>query len=130
MLIATQGLIGTAMSEDKKSAHLTFAEMGGNPINVTIPSHQLAAAIAALVQLRAIAQANGAIEKEALLVHDFRTWEVGTNAHQDCAVLVIDKGMPSQRAYRAAPSAAREIGKALTGQARAAEKAMSKVSQQ
>ena len=124
--IITQGLVGTAISDDKTTATLTLAEVGGMPVDVQIPASQIAAMIAGLVEARGVAVSAGAVPREALLVHDVRTWEVGTDAHVAVSVLVIDKGMASQRAFKLNPPASKDIGKALVAQSRACQQAASK----
>ncbi len=123
--IITQGLTGVSVTGDKKTATITFAEVGGTPVNIEVPASQLAAIIAGLVEARALAVAAGAAPREALMVHDVNLWEVGTDAHVSVSVLVFDKGLPTQRAFKLMPKASRDIGKALVGQSRACQQAAS-----
>lgn len=111
-----------AIDPQTKAVTLGLVTREGDAINLTMPAEVLAALIATTIEIRAVAIAQGAPAPQGLALQEFQTWETGTNAHKDAVLLVLDKATPKQAAYRVHPRTARELGRALIGLARQAER--------
>lgn len=130
LTIGIQNTADYSIDPETKAITLGLVVADGSAVNLTMPPEVLAALIATSIEVRAVAIAQGAPANQALTLKEFQTWELGTNAHKDAVILVLDKATPKQAAYRVVPKAARELGRGLISLARSAERARANATRQ